>query len=163
MKTNPNKKFKYNFTKLFYVIAAVGAVIAILCIVFNVINFVKLIGNNIAPSLYQYGSLILAVVLSIAYIVLVVAALFKSYYFITDKELVLKWGLIKNTLSLNDAKEIKLTTNTSKLELVFEDESWFNIAINNNLKEEFVQDLKSKHEKIVFVQETTPIEPNNKD
>ena len=159
MKANTNKKFKYNFTTLFYIISAVGAVIAILCIVFNVINFIKLLMDNVSPSIYQYGSLILAVVLSIAYIVLVSSALLSSYYYVTDKELVLKWGLINNVLSLSDAKEIKFTTNTNKLELVFEDESWFNIAISDNLKEEFVKDLKSKHEKIVFIQETEPIEP----
>lgn len=159
METNSNKKFKYNFTTLFYVIAGVGGVIALLCIAFNVVNFAKHITDNVKPTVYQYGSLILAVVLSIAYIVLVSSALLKSYYYVTDKELVLKWGLIKNVLSLSDAKEIKLTTNTSKLELVFEDESWFNIAISDNLKEDFVKEIKSKHEKIVFIQETQPIEP----
>ena len=158
MKTNTNKKFKYNFTTLFYIIAAVGAGIAVLCAVFSVINFVKLLSDNIAPSIYQYGSLVLAVGLPVAYIVLVSAALLNSYYYVTEKDLVLKWGLISQTLSLSDAVEIKLTTNTNKLELVFEDESWFNIVISDNLKEAFVNDLKSKHEKIVFIQETEPNE-----
>lgn len=153
------KKFKYNFTKLFYTIAGVGGIIAVLCIVFNAINFVKLLKDSIEPSFYQYASLILAVVLSIAYMVLVISAIISSYYYITDKSVVLKWGLIKNVLPLNDAKGIRLITNTNKLELVFEDESWFNIEISNDLKESFVSELKSKHEKIVFVQETEPNEP----
>lgn len=159
MEKNVNKKFKYNFTKWFYVIAGVGGIIAVLCIVFNVINFIKLFSDNVQPSFYQYASLILAVVLSVAYMVLVISAIISSYYYITDKTLVLKWGLIKNVLPLNDAKEIRLITNTNKLELVFEDESWFNIEISNSLKESFVSELKSKHEKIVFVQETELNEP----
>ena len=144
-------KYKYQFTKTFYLIAVIGGLVALGCIVINAVRFINLLSKSIAPTFYEYVSLILSVGLSVFFIVFMISAFINSYYTITDNAVILRWGIIKNTIDIHDVKEIKLITNQNKLELTFEDESYFIIAVSDNWKEKFVDELKSKFPKKAFV------------
>ena len=148
------KNYKYKFSKIFYIVAIVGSILALGCIAVNVVRVVNLSSKGYALGFYEYVSLILAVVLSIAFLVFIVTALIKSYYQITDKAVILKWGIIKNKVDISDVKEIKLITNKNKLELTFEDESYFIIVVDDKWKESFIDELRSKFSNIPYVQET---------
>lgn len=154
METNSNKKYKYQFNKTFYVIAIVGALVALLCIGINVYRFISLSVKDIVPGFYEYLSLILAVVLSIGFIVFVASALIKSYYEVTEKAVILRWGVVKNTLKAEEIEKIRLVTDNNQLELIFKDESYFIINVSSKDKEEFVNDVKSKFENVLYLQET---------
>ncbi len=147
-------KYKYQFTKIFYIIAVIGGLVALGCIVVNAVRFINLSSKGIAPGFYEYVSLILSVGLSIFFIVFMISAFANSYYQITDKAVVLRWGIIKNNIDISDVKEIKLITNKNKLELTFEDESYFVIVVSDKWKEKFVDELKSKFPSIPYIQET---------
>lgn len=147
-------KYKYQFTKTFYIIAVIGGLVALGCIVVNAVRFISLLSKGIAPSFYEYVSLILSVFLSVFFIVFMISAFIKSYYKITDNAVILRWGIIKNTIDISDVKEIKLITNQNKLELIFEDESYFIIVVSDSWKEKFVDELKSKFPTIPYIQET---------
>lgn len=149
-----DKKYKYKFTKSFYIIGILGSVIALACIVINAIRFIGLSSKQIVPGFYEYVSLILSVLLSIAFIVFIITAIKSSYYQITDKQVILKWGIIKNKIDISDVKEIKFITNTQKLELTFEDDSYFVIAVSSEWKEDFVDELRKTFPKIPYIQET---------
>ena len=149
-----DKKYKYKFTKSFYIIGILGGVIALACIVINAIRFIGLSSKQIVPGFYEYVSLILSVLLSIAFIVFIITAIKSSYYQITDKQVILKWGIIKNKIDISDVKEIKFITNTQKLELTFEDDSYFVIAVSSEWKEDFVDELRKTFPKIHYIQET---------
>ena len=147
-------KYKYQFTKTFYLIAVIGGLVALGCIVINAVRFINLLSKSIAPTFYEYVSLILSVGLSVFFIVFMISAFINSYYTITDNAVILRWGIIKNTIDIHDVKEIKLITNQNKLELTFEDESYFIIVVSDNWKEKFVDELRSKFPKIPYIQET---------
>lgn len=149
-----DKKYKYKFTKSFYIIGVLGGVIALACIAINVVRFIGLSSKQIVPGFYEYVSLILSVILSIAFIVFIITAIKSSYYQITDKQVILKWGIIKNKVDIFDVKEIKFITNTQKLELIFEDDSYFIIAVSSEWKEDFVDELRKNFPKIPYIQET---------
>ena len=146
--------YKYKFSKIFYIIAIVGSILAVGCIIVNVVRVINLLSNGYALGFYEYVSLILAIVLSVAFILFIITALIKSYYQITDKAVVLKWGIIKNTVDISDVKEIKFITNKNKLELTFEDESYFIIVVDDRWKEAFIDELKTKFPNIPYIQET---------
>ncbi len=147
-------KYKYQFTKTFYLIAVIGGLVALGSIIVSAARFINLLSKGIAPSFYEYISLILSVCLSIFFIAFVISAFINSYYKITDNAVILRWGIIKNTIAISDVKEIKLITNQNKLELIFEDESYFIIVVSDKWKEKFVDELKSKFPTIPYIQET---------
>lgn len=145
-------KYKFKFGKLTIGLMLVGIVVAILCLVLNIIRFLNLINGNFELSLYNYLTLIITATLSIGFIVIVLCAYFNSYYKITDKNLILRFGIIKNEFNLTDIKEVRLLTQKSKLELLFKDESYFIVSTNANWFETFVDEIKEKCPKIEFVQ-----------
>ena len=149
-----NTKYKYNFTKTFYIIAILGGVISIASIVLNAVRLINLTSKNIALGFYECASLILSTILAVAFIVFIITAFISSYYEITDKQVVLKWGVIKNTVDLAEVKEINLMTNSKKLQLTFNDDSYFIIAVSNDCKEDFINEITKKFPKILYVQDT---------
>lgn len=148
-------KFKYNFSKWFYIVAGVGSLVAIACIILNVIRYSSYIQKGIDLGFYDYLSLGFTLVLSLAFIAIVVSALISSNYVIMQDKVVLKWGVVRNTVKLNEVKEIKLCTDTLKLQFIFEDDSYFNIVIKNSEYESFVDEVKKVAPKIVYVQGAT--------
>lgn len=149
------KKYRYKFPAYAVVIILIGFLVAIACSVWNVLRFVGNIRKNNELTVYNYLSFILAILLSLAYIVLAAAALINSNYVITEKTVVLRWGLIKNVIDLREIKEIKLDGVKHRLELVYEDDSYFLIATDEEWYEAFVDELREKFPKIPFVQETS--------
>ena len=154
MKNLATKKYKFKFPPLWIIIAVVGLAVAIACVVLNVIRFLGFIDRNEDPGIYGYMSLILAIIICIGFIVLIIAAAISSYYEITNKQVILRWGLIKNVIDMSEVSEIKFVTGSKKLELVFKDESYFLIVINPDWIEDFITELKEKFPKIPYIQET---------
>ena len=150
------KKYKYTFPPLALVIMLIGAVIAVLCVGLIIVRFSLYIKENLEITIYNYMSLILAIVLSIGYIVVAVLAYFNSYYLVDKTNVILKWGVIKNVIDLNEVKEIKLLVENKKLELVFNDDSYFVIATQEKWFNSFVDDIKNAKPNIVYVQVSEP-------
>lgn len=148
------KKYKYKFSKLITIVGIVGILLAIACMVVGVLRFINYNNNNIQLTMYQYITFALIAILPIVYIVVAVSAYFNSYYFVTDTEVVLKWGIIANRFNLNDIEEVKLITNQSKLELCFKDESYFLVATDPKWFDEFVDEIKAKKPNISYIVHT---------
>ncbi len=144
--------YKYKFSKAFFVIAVLGFLVSIGCIILNGIRFLTKINKSIEIGFSEYMSLGFSIILSIAFIVIVTLALIKSEYKLDKDKLVLKWGIIKNTVNLNEVKLIRLITTTEKLELVFEDDSYFTIVIDKAEYQKFVDELKSLRPKLEYNQ-----------
>ncbi len=156
MKKSVNKKYKFKFPKLWIIIAVFGLLLALACVALNAYRFVGFIQRNEDPGIYGYMSLILAALICLGFIVIVVWAAISSYYEITNKQVILRWGPIKNVIDMSEVSEIKFTTGAKKLELVFTDESYFLIVINKEWIEDFINELTEKFPKIPYIQETEP-------
>ena len=150
------KKYKYKFPSSLVIVGIVGIFVAIGCMVLGVYRFLNLSNENIKPTLYQYISFALTILLPIVYMVVAVSAYFNSYYYINDKQVVLKWGVISNKFNLSDIKEVKLITNDSKLELVFLDDTYFLIATGKEWFDSFVDEIKTKKPNISYIVITEP-------
>lgn len=150
------KNYKFKFSKIITIVGIVGIILAIVCMVAGVLRFINLNNQNIQITLYQYISFALTIILPIAYMVIAISAYFNSYYFVTDKEVVLKWGVIANKFNLSDIKEVKLLTNDKKLELVFSDDSYFLVATDPKWYDDFVDEIKAKKPNISYIIITEP-------
>lgn len=159
---NNQKKYKFKFSKIITLLGVLGVILAIVCISLNVIKFVKNVKANVDAGIYDNASTIIAVLLSLLLIVILISAFISSYYKITDKAVILKWGFIKNTINIDEVKEIKFLTDSKKLQLVFEDESFFVIVVNDEWKQEFIDEFKQKFPKILYIQETEPPKQDKK-
>lgn len=148
------KKYKYNFPLLVKILLLVGGLVAIACGTLNVIRYLKNASQNVQLSAMDWASLSFAIILPIAYFVLAVPAYFNSYYTVTEKEIILRWGLVKNIVSLDEVTEIKFIVNKKRLELTFKDETYFLIAINSEWFEDFIDEIKQKRPQIPYTQET---------
>ena len=160
MKKESVKKYKFKFPPLWIIIAVIGVCLAVACVALNAVRFVGFIKRNEDPGVYGYMSLILSVLICLAFIVMVIAASISSYYEITSTSVVLRWGFIKNVIEIKDVKEIKFLTVSKKLELIFNDETYFVIVISNDWTQDFIDELKEKFPKSPFIQETE--EPKEK-
>lgn len=146
------KKYKFKFNNLTLILMLVGILVAIGCIIVNTLRLINKVNGEYALTIYEYISFPLIFLLAVGFIVIVVFAYFKSYYTVTDNSVILKFGIIKNTINLKDVTEVRLLTNKNKLELIFTDESYFVIATNPDWFESFVDEIKQKQPKIAFVQ-----------
>ncbi len=146
------KKYKYKFSNLIIIVLIVGCVLALVSAGLNVYRFISNVKLNNELAIYDYMSLILVVALSIGFIICAIFALFNSYYVITDKAVILKWGVIRTTMLISDISQVKLTTFKNRLELVFKDESYFIIVTQSGNFNEFIDELCSKSSQITFVQ-----------
>jgi hypothetical protein len=159
---NNQKKYKFKFSKIITLVAILGVILAVACIALNVSKIIKNINANVDAGIYNNLSVGIAILLSAFLIVIIISAFISSYYKITEKEVILKWGFIKNVIKVDDVKEIKLLTDSKKLQLVFEDESFFVIVVNDEWKQEFVDEFKQKFPKILYIQETEPPKQDKK-
>ncbi len=150
------KKYKYKFPSSIVIVGIIGIVVAIGCMALGIYRFLNLLNENIKPTLYQYISFALTIVLPILYMVIAISACFNSYYFVTDDKVVLKWGVISNKFNLSDIKEVKLITNDSKLELIFKDDTYFLIATGKEWFDSFVDEIKAKKPNIPYIVITEP-------
>ena len=149
-------KYKYKFSKLIVTIGIIGVFVAVACSILGVYRFLKLYNDNIEITLYNYLTLAIVIIFPILYIVIAISALINSYYVVTDTQVVLKWGVISNKFNLSDIKEVKLLTNTSKLELVFNDDTYFTVVTDGKWFESFVDDIKAKKPNISYIVITEP-------
>ncbi len=152
------QKFKYKFTTLIIILICLLMLLALACMGLNIYRLVANITQNNEITLMNWISYGLTIILPIVAIVLGISALISSYYEITDTQVILKWGLMKNVIELKDVKSIKLRTKEGKLELVFFDDSYFTVQTNEAWFETFVDAIKQKRPKIIFEQDSVESE-----
>lgn len=152
------KKFKYKFSRLLTILLIAGIVLAVSCIALNLIRIINFAKSNVGLSVYNVFSLIIVLLLSLFFIVFAIFALIKSYYVITEKGVNFKCGFIVTKIDASEVKEIKYEAFKNRLELVFNDESFFVIVVETRSYEPFIDEFRSKFNKIPYIQISEPIE-----
>ena len=83
-------------------------------------------------------------------IVLLVSILIRSVYTITDKEIVLWFGIIKSTYKIADIESVHLFTKTNKLVLYFKNERYTVIVVKPEWYNEFTKEILAKNDRIRY-------------
>ena len=140
-------KYKYNYSKPVLAIIILGIPLALACIVMNVIRFIKSYADFNA---YNYASTFVVIAVSIAYLVVAIALLIDSSYYVTDKHFVLKWGILKNEIELKSITRIVYNTATNKLAIYYNDDNFFMLNAQNVNYGELADMIKEKNHRVVF-------------
>ena len=83
-------------------------------------------------------------------LVVFVSLLIRSFYRITDKEIVLRFGVIKSTFKIEEITSVHLFTKTNKLVVYFKNETFTVIVVKPEWNNEFIKALTSKNENIRY-------------
>ena len=76
--------------------------------------------------------------------------LIRSYYKITDQELILRFGIIPTKYKISEIESVHLFTKTNKLVVYFKGEKYTVIVVKPEWHNEFIKDLISRNEKIRY-------------
>lgn len=148
------KKYKYVYSKTVTILFIVGILIAIASIILNAYRFILKMRGEYEITGYEWFTLGLTVALSILFIVIAVSCFISSSYKVENKNLVLNWGFIKNKLDLLEVTKMNYYPNKNRLELIFNDESYFYVSTTPEWVGDLVDDIKLANSKIIYVEET---------
>ena len=148
------KKIKYRFRPLILVVIISAVVIAVAGIALNIWRFVS---ADFADA-YDYVSLSIALLVSVVGFVLFFAMLVSSSYKVTDEELILTWGFLKNKLPIKSMTRIVYEQTKEQLVVYYMAEDFFVLNAKTVDYLELVDELRKRNGKIVF--EITSIEQN---
>ena len=128
----------------------IGLCIAVilLCIAGMIVGVVNITINGINGfnDILRYPFLLL---IEIACIVLVVAMLIKAEYIVDEKNVIAKYGIVKNVFPLSEITSIVLDSDTKKLTLNMEN-GYFVLNMYEQDNHEFVQAIRQRNPKIDF-------------
>ena len=88
-------------------------------------------------------------------IVIFVSLLIRSVYKITDTQIILWFGIVKQTFKIADIESVHLFTKTNKLVIYFKDEKYTVIVVKPERYNEFTKDILARNEKIRYDVSTT--------
>ncbi len=146
-----DKKFKYNLTTTVKILLYVGLALAATCLVWNV---VRMFNGSITDD-YDYISVILALGLSVAFLVIATGVLINSAFTLKEKTLVVNWGVLKNSFNYSEIINVTYYKIPNKLVIYFKDETWFNIVISPAEYSEFADCLRQMSKRITYEENST--------
>ena len=141
------KTYKFKFSKPILILSILAILVAagggIGWTVYRMIH----IGFQTVLLGIQYVVLLLV---SALVIVIFVSLLIRSFYTVTDKEIVLWFGIIKSSYKIADIESVHLFTKTNKLVIYFKNDKYTVIVVKPEWYNEFTKELLSKKENIRY-------------
>ncbi len=141
------KTYKFRFSKPILILSILAILVAagggIGWTVYRMIH----IGFQTVLLGIQYVVLLLV---SALVIVIFVSLLIRSFYTVTDKEIVLWFGIIKSSYKIADIESVHLFTKTNKLVIYFKNDKYTVIVVKPEWYNEFTKELLSKNESIRY-------------
>ena len=145
-----NKKFNYKFTATTIILAIIGIILAISCIVLNLDRMLKLLKSDVA-SMTNYFSVILSIVIGIVAFVIITSFLLVSNYKVTDTHFIVSWGIVKTKYPVEKITRITFFRVSGKLVVFFDDQTGFiNVCINQSEYDDLVDSIKSVNKKVFY-------------
>ena len=140
------KTYKFKLSKAAVTLTIVGILLGLGAIGFTVWRIYR---TGFSEPLYIIQHVVLLLVGTIA-IVIFASILIRSVYKITDKEIVLWFGIIKSTFKISDIESLHLFTKTNKLVIYFKDEKYTVVVVKPDWYNEFCKEILARNEKIRY-------------
>lgn len=155
------KTYKFMFSPLLIVVFCIGLALAAAGIVLTTLQFLAFLRED-PSSVYGWLKFVLLYFVSIFLAVLIIAMLLRSRYTITDKELILQFGIIRTRYELKKIYSVRLFRGSNKLTVYFDDfkTNYTVIVVKDVWYEDFIQTLLSRNERIEFDFTTAEEESN---
>ena len=140
------KTYKFKLSKIALLLSILAIILSLGGIALTVYRIIKIGFTSFTVGVQHVVMLIVCVALLVVFISLLI----RSYYKITDKEIILKFGVIKSVFKIEEITSVHLFTKTNKLVLYFKNETYTVIVVKENWHKDFIDDLLSKNDKIVY-------------
>lgn len=151
MENFPTKRYRFKFSPLMLTLCILGIVVSAGGLAYTTYMFVNFLGGDL-NSPYEWIKFALLYGASIALFVLLVAMLIKSEYVVTDKELIVRFGLIRQKYAIKTFYSVHLFRGMNKLTVYFDDfkTKYVIIAVKEAWYDDFVRTLMECNERIAF-------------
>ena len=136
------KTYKFKLSKAAVILTVAGILLGLGAIGFTVWRIYR---TGFSEPLYIIQHVVLLLVGTIA-IVIFASILIRSVYKITDKEIVLWFGIIKSTFKISDIESLHLFTKTNKLVIYFKDEKYTVVVVKPDWYNEFCKEILARNE-----------------
>lgn len=142
------KTYKFRYSPLMY---ALFALLLALCAAGFALTTWRVIANG-ADDAYTWLQYILLYFVSVFLAVILIAMLIKSQYILTDHDLILQFGLIRNRYEIEKISSVHLFKGANKLAVYFDEyqTKYIVIVVKDSWYDDFVKTLLEKNEKIGF-------------
>ena len=140
------KTYKFKLSKVAALLSALAIILSLGGNALTVYRIIKIGFTSFTVGVQHVVMLIVCVALLVVFISLLI----RSYYKITDKEIILKFGVIKSVFKIEEITSVHLFTKTNKLVVYFKNETYTVIVVKENWHKDFIDDLLSKNDKIVY-------------
>ena len=141
------KTYKFRLSKTAAILTAAGILLGLGAIGFTIWRILFRTGFSEPLYIIQHVVLLLVGVLAI---VIFSSILIRSVYKITDKEIVLWFGIIKSTFKIADIESLHLFTKTNKLVIYFKDEKYTVVVVKPEWYNEFCKEILARNERIRY-------------
>ena len=140
------KTYKYKYPIWIKILLILAVMLAVTSLAINIFRIIDAKGSAV----YDYLSTSIAIVISIIGLILFSAMLVSSGYKVTESELILFWGLLKNKFPIKSLTRAVLDQTTEKLILYYNEDNYFVVNAKTVDHMDLVDELRSKNDKIVF-------------
>lgn len=133
------RSFRFRFTKLIYVLQVAAMILAAGAIAYTVYRMLTR-GFGDPSLIIQY---VLLLLFGVGALVIFSAMLIRSVYTVGEKEIVLRFGLIKSVYKIKEIESIRLFSKTNKLVLYFKNEKYTVISVKPEWYSDFIREVLS--------------------
>ena len=145
------KSYKFRFSKLVLVLIGLAIAAALAAVAYTVYR-IYLYGFSSPLLVIQHVAGLIVAALAI---VIFVSLLIRSVYKITDTQIILWFGIVKQTFKIADIESVHLFTKTNKLVIYFKDDKYTVIVVKPEWYNEFTKEILARNDKIRYDVSTT--------
>ena len=145
------KSYKFRFSKLVLVLIGLAIAAALAAVAYTVYR-IYLYGFSSPLLAIQHVAVLIVAALAI---VIFVSLLIRSVYKITDTQIILWFGIVKQTFKIADIESVHLFTKTNKLVIYFKDDKYTVIVVKPEWYNEFTKQILARNDKIRYDVSTT--------
>lgn len=166
MKRNasPYNYYAFRFSPVHVIVAVLVFLLCAASVVWTTVLFVPFVKSGDLTNVYEWLKYLIPYFVSLLFAVLATGILVRSRYGISDDSLLMQFGFIRQRYEIKKIFSVHIFRGSNKLAVYFDDfkTDYLFIVIKDSLFGDFVKDLCSRNEKIVFTYSTSEEEDEAK-
>ena len=140
------KNYKFKLSKTAVILSVLAILLSLGGCGWTIYRIIALGFPTFTVGLQHIVMLIVCALLLLVFISLLI----KSFYRITEKEIILRFGIIKSVYKIEDIISVHLFSKTNKLVVYFKNETYTVIVVKPEWYNEFIKTLTSANKEIRY-------------
>lgn len=144
--------FRFRFSPLILAVLILGLVLCAVCIAFNSWQLALFLQDEASPTTWDWLKFSIFYFVAAFFAVLVISMLIRSRYILTDKDLILQFGIVKSRYEIKKIFSLRLFEKSNKLTVYFDDfkTKYMIIVVHEQWYKDFVEALQQRNDRIEF-------------